>query len=349
MSKHDIIRRRRLIALTRGSRDFLIGAILLYGYVYTAYKYGDPYLGRNDFFRYEQIIQHPFDLSAIPAPFVLRQIPAVVAWAFYHFGFHLDTATVIDSLGFDDGEKRRFFAMILSNGLAVCLSFTILAGYLREKVATDSVINSLTLFGIFAGWFYFPSAVVAPVTIGWGWLASSLFAVAFVERSTAITVLGCALALFSRETTVIFALSMFLALLVVEGDRSRDVIVPIIVLAASCLLYLALRIGFTSGYEHQIDPAHIGAQLTSLDFPTHFFIQLIVAQGMLIMLLVGIMTKQPRYAAYLLISAAAVSVTALATDVTDVGLLLGETLPFYAAIFVIAWHRAPPPKAAAEI
>src|SRR5690349_5287712 len=30
-------------------RDFLIGAVLLYGYVYTAYKYGNPLFGRNDF------------------------------------------------------------------------------------------------------------------------------------------------------------------------------------------------------------------------------------------------------------------------------------------------------------
>jgi hypothetical protein len=144
---------------------------------------------------------HPFDLSAAPAPFALRQIPAVVASAFYRLGFHLDTATVVDSIGFDDAAKRRFFAMILSNGLAVCLSFTVLAGYLRRKLGTDEIINSLALFGIFAGWFYFSSAVVAPVTIGWGWLVSSLFAVAFVERNTAITVLACAFALFSRETT----------------------------------------------------------------------------------------------------------------------------------------------------
>jgi len=52
------------------------------------------------------------------------------------------------------------------------------------------------------------------------------------------------------------------------------------------------------------------------------------------------MTKQSRYAVYLLMSAAAVCVMALATDVTDVGLLLGETLPFYAAIFILLWNGA---------
>jgi hypothetical protein len=167
---------------------------------------------------------------------------------------------------------------------------------------------------------------------------SALFVIAFMERNAAVTVLACALALFSRETTLIFALTMFLALLVAEGDRSRGVVGSILVLTASCLLYLVLRIGLTSGYQHQIDLAHIIAQLTSLNFPAHFFIQLFLAQGMLVLLLVLIATREPRYAAYLVISAAAVSVVALATDVTDVGLLLGETLPFYATIFVLAWN-----------
>jgi hypothetical protein len=178
------------------------------------------------------------------------------------------------------------------------------------------------------------------VTIGWGWLAGSLFVVAFVERRIAVTVLACAIALFSRETTLIFALTMFVGVFVGEGDRSRGVVVPIIVLAAGCLLYLVLRIGFTSGYEHQIDLARIGAQLTSLNFPTHFFIQLIFAQGMLVLLLACISAEQPRYAAYLLTSALAVTGVALATDVTDVGLLLGETLPFYATIFILACSDA---------
>jgi hypothetical protein len=326
--------------MLRGSRDFLIGVILLYGYVYTAYKYGNPLFGRNDFFRYQDIILHPLDLSAAPAPFVLRQIPAIVASGFYRLGFHFDTAAVIDSVGLDEGEKRRFFAMILSNGLAVCLSFTVLAGYLRIKLAQDNIVNSLALFGIFAGWFYFPSAVIAPVTIGWGWFVSSLFAIAFIEGSAALTATACALALFSRETTLIFALSMFATLFVLDRDRRPSAVGSIFVLVVGCMLYLALRIGFTSGYQHQVDPAHIAAQFASLNFPAHFFIQMTLAQGMLVLLLILITARQPRHAVYLLISAAAVAVLALATDVTDVGLLLGETLPFYAVIFMLVWNGA---------
>ena len=328
------------ISAGRAGRDFLVGAILLYGYVYTAYKYGNPLFGRNDFFRYQEIILHPLDLSAAPAPFVLRQIPAIIASAFYRLGFHFDTAGTIDLIGLDEGGKRRFLAMILSNGLAVCLSFTVLASYMRYKLAQDSIVNSLALFGIFAGWFYFPSAVIAPVTIGWGWFVSSLFAIAFIEANAAITAITCALALFSRETTLIFALAMFGTLCVLERDRRPGVVGSIFVLLIGCLIYLLLRTGFTSGYQHQIDPAHIAGQLTSLNFPTHFFIQMISTQGMLVLLLILIMAKRPRYAVCLLISPATVCVVALATDVTDVGLLLGETLPFYAAIFMVLWNGA---------
>jgi hypothetical protein len=340
VSKRHIMRGLHRTTLVYLGYDFLIGIILLYGYVYTAYKYGNPLFGRNDFFRYQLIILHPFDLSAAPAPFVLRQIPALVASLFYRLGVHLDTAATIDFIGADEATESRFLAMILSNGVAVCLSFTVLAGYLRKKLATDSTINALALFGIFAGWFYFPSAVIAPVTTGWGWLVSALFVIAFVERNTAVTLVACAIALFARETTMIFALVMFLALLLEGEERNRGVLGSIIVLAASCVLYLVLRIGFTSGYAHQIDPNHIIAQFTSLSFPAHFFIQMALAQGMLSLLLVLIAMRRPRYAAYLLMSAAAVSVVALATDVTDVGLLLGETLPFYAAIFMLAWDDA---------
>ena len=82
--------------------------------------------------------------------------------------------------------------------------------------------------------------------------------------------------------------------------------------------------------------------LKSLNFPAHFFVQLILAQALPPLLLILIATEEPRLAAYLLISAAAVAVTALATEVSDVGLLLGETLPFYATIFILVWNGALP-------
>jgi hypothetical protein len=339
------MRRSFIACAAYAGRDFLIGAILLYGYVYTAYKYGNPLLGRNDFFKYKEMVVHPLDFSATTAPFVLRQIPAAVASVFYRLGAHYDAAAVIDSIGVDDETKRQFLAMILSNGLAVCLAFAVAAGYIRSRLSTDSIVNSFALFGILAGWFYFPSVVIAPVTVGWGWFASALLAVAFFERKAAITAVAGAIALFSRETTLIFGLTMFAALFLFEGDRRRGVVVSMVVLGATCLVYLALRIEFTTGYEHQIDPVEIYARLTALDFPHHFFIQLFFSQASLVLLLIGIAMREPRTAAYLLLSAAIIAVVAIGTAVTDVGILLGETLPFYAVLFVLAWQGTGLPRA----
>jgi hypothetical protein len=332
------MRRSFIARAAYAGRDFLIGTVLVYGYVYTAYKYGNPLLGRNDFFKYKAMVVHPFDFSAMTAPFILRQIPAAVASAFYRLGAHYDTAAVIDSIDVDDETKRQFFAMILSNGLAVCLAFVVVAGYVRWKLSADNVVNSFALFGILAGWFYFPSVVIAPVTVGWGWFASALLVVAFLERNAAITAVAGAIAIFSRETTLIFGLTMFAALFLFEDDRRRGVVVSMVVIGASCLAYLALRMEFTTGYEHQIDPGQIDARLTALKFPHHFFIQLVFSQALLVVLLLGIAMRDVRTAAYLLLSAAVIAIVAIGTAVTDVGILLGETLPFYAVLFVLAWQ-----------
>ena len=114
------------------------------------------------------------------------------------------------------------------------------------------------------------------------------------------------------------------------------------------MLYLALRIGFTTGYEHQIDPAGIVGRVASLTFPAHFFVQLILAQGILILLLVLIAMKRARYALYLAAAAGVMALVAVATDVTDVGLLVGETLPFYAVIFILAWNGVLPMQPAGK-
>jgi len=108
-----------------------------------------------------------------------------------------------------------------------------------------------------------------------------------------------------------------------------------------------LRVGFTTGYEHQIDPGLIVARLVSPNFPEHFFVQLLLGQGLLILLVLGIAPRRPRYACYLLAAAAIMAIVALATDVTDIGLLVGGSLPFYAAIF--SWSGHLPRRASAKL
>jgi hypothetical protein len=330
-----VVQRHRMILAFYTARDFLIGALFLYGYVYTAYKYGNPLLGRNDFFKYKEMVGNPFDFSATTAPFVLRQIPAIIAAIFYKLGVHYDTAAVVDFIGLDFDTKRRFFALILSNALAVCLSFTILASYLRTKLPRNNLVDLFAMFGIFAAWFYFPSGVIAPLAVGWGWLVSSLFVIAFLERSLALTCLACLIGLFSRETTLIFALVMFSALLLFEDDRSRNIVLSVSVLIAGCIGYLALRKLFTSGYEHQISPQSIISSLMSPKLSRAYLFQSVLSQGLLAMLMLAIAVRHPRYATYLLLAAGIMALVGISTKESEMALVSGETLPFYTVIFLM--------------
>ena len=340
------MQRHHLISLAYVARDFAIAVLFVYGYVYTAYKYGNPLFGRNDFFKYQAMIGSPFDLSATTAPFVLRQIPAIVAAGFYKLGLYYDTKAVVDLIGIDRDTKRRFLALIASNALAVCLSFAILCHYLRTKLPTFGIVELFGLFGIFSAWFYFPSGTVAPTTVGWGWFASSLFAIALLEQSLFLTCLACLIGMFSRETTLIFALVMVTAVLLFDGERSRNLVLSIVVLIAGCLAYLIFRKLFTAGYEHQISPRAIVTNLTALHVARDYIFQSILSQGLLLLLIIGIAVKSPRYAVYLCIAAAAMVVVAFAAQVSETALLSGETLPYFAVIFLLAQaDRLPRPAA----
>jgi hypothetical protein len=335
------VQQSRVILAVNAARDFAIGALFLYGYVYTAYKYGNPLFGRNDFFDYKEMVGDPFNFSgSTVAPFILRQIPTTVASFLYNLGVRYDTAAVIDLIGVDRDTKRQFLALILSSGLAVCLSFTILAGYLRTKSCKTGMIELFALFGIFAAWFYFPSGVISPLVCAWGWLVSSLFLIAFLERSLILTCVACLIGLFSRETTIIFALAMFSARLVFDGDNRRSDIMSVLVLTAGSLTYLLLRGLLTSGNEHQIDPHSLIDGLISFRPSRDFIFQSFLSQGLLVMLLLGIAVKRPRYAAYLLLAVAAVTFVGIATKESRLALLYGETLPFYAIIFFLAQNGA---------
>jgi hypothetical protein len=75
---------------------------------------------------------------------------------------------------------------------------------------------------------------------------------------------------------------------------------------------------------------------------------LILAQGILILLVVLIAMRRIRYAAYLSAAAGVMAFVAVATGVTDVGLLVGESLPFYAVIFILTWNGALPMRPAGK-
>jgi hypothetical protein len=340
------MRASHLTTVVCAGRDFFIGLILFYGYVYTAYKYGNPFFARNDFFRYEMMVAHPFDFSATPAPFVLRQIPAIVASVFYRLGFHSDTAAVIDTIGLDGETKRRFFAMILSNAL----------GSVPELHRFGRLPSDQTCHG---------RSDQLACTV---WNSRRL--VLFPERGDCAgdnrPGMACEFAPGNRPhrskrgndgpnlcSCPVFARNY-------TDLRPDDVPCSTAVRARPqarrcCFGHrvggeLFALSGAADWLYHWLcasdrSDRHSGATNIA-NFSRSFFIQLILAQGILILLLVLIAMKAVRYAVYLAAAAGVMAFVAVATGVTDVGLLVGETLPFYAVIFILTWKGALPMRRA---
>jgi len=321
-------------AIILGLRDLIVSAVFVYGYVYTSYKMSNPNFGGADFFHYKDMIGRPFDFSATQAPFVLRQTSALIATIFYRLGLHYDTATAIGLIGLDADTRMRFLALVLSNGVAVCLTLVLLAGYLRVRHSDLGLSGLFLLFGILSAWFWFPTIALAPETVAWGWLVSALFAIAFLERSLWLIVATAALAIITRETTIVFALGLFACAALF--DRRKEQIGPVLVLAAASLVYLLLRVTMTHGYEHQISPASVLSGLMRLHTLPGFLKQSVISQGIFVVLLIAIAIENGRLACCLLAGVAAVTLVGFGAQISEFSAVTGETLPIFATFFIVS-------------
>src|SRR4249920_3256529 len=105
--------------------SILRGGVLLlasYGLFYFSYKYYVPI--QADFYRYYPMYQRPLDFTAATAPFVYRQVSAVITHALYLTGIFYP-----EDIAFADPEidQRMFSSALLANYLGLLLA-AMLAG-----------------------------------------------------------------------------------------------------------------------------------------------------------------------------------------------------------------------------
>ena len=323
----------------------MLGFIALTGYIYYSYKFGSPDLGNNDFYRYKEMVEHPLDLSAVPAPFVLRQIPTFVAHLFYVFGIFYDTKTNLDFIvPTDDTTKRIFFALILSNAVAVGVSIVISMHYIRKRALNNDVIISFAYIGILLSYFYFPSSVIAPLTIGWGWLATAVLTVALFEKRFLLFILGCLAALGTRETILIFMLVFSIFSWASIARKERFYLGAALMLAASCGALILARIYLVHGYEDQFDLHMNVTNVLAFRPSKEFIFQTIIPQAIIFVLLVSVSIRHTSLAVALFASMIAVLIIGLGTGERPggIGRAIGETLPLYAIIFLLSRLRGLP-------
>jgi hypothetical protein len=326
-------------------RDLLLGFIAIFGYLYYCYKFGSPNLGNNDFYSYQEMVKYPFDLNATPAPFVLRQVPTFIAHLFYKFGIFYDTRTNLDLIPATIETKRIFFALILSNALAAAVSFAIALTYIRRKTLSNDILVCFSYFGIMLSYFYLPFSFIAPLSYGWGWLTSAILAIALLERMLLPALLGCLLALVTRETILIFVLAFSIFAWASFARMDRFFMWTAIMAATLSAALVLARTYIVHGYEGEMNIQNLITNITLFRPTREFVFWTAIPQTLIAVLVISLSSTHIRYALALGLSLITVMVVSIGTGVSPTGRVLGETLPFYAIIFLLAKLRAlTPPR-----
>ena len=116
-------------------RSFLLRFLLLltasYGLLYFSHKFYQPVLVQHSDFldSYYWMYQTPLDFTAANAPWVYRQISAVLTHAMFAAGVYYPNETAFAGPAFD---PRLFFAALATNYLGLVLSAT-LAGEVTRR------------------------------------------------------------------------------------------------------------------------------------------------------------------------------------------------------------------------
>lgn len=318
--------------------DLLLVILFTYGVFYTSYKFGRPDLGNHDFAKYEKMIGSPLNMSATRAPFVLRQLPTLIAAATKQFGIYYPNKISFAESVYNQSEvsQRNFFALILSNYLAVVLGLTMMIRYLRKHAGVNNA--HFTVLTLCLGYFMFSLNIIAPLTQGYGWLATILLSIALLNKRYALLLTGLFIALFSRETVVLFFM-VFTGVLAVHSYHKKTSFVfarnAAVISFSSLLLLLSLRLAFTSGNASQLSITHLLNETWQAIFTADYLFQAVLTQGLLIYLYSRLYISAKPVAVIYGVALLAI----MMIGGFGVGRIIGESYPLLVILYCL-----PPPK-----
>ncbi|HYM17171.1 MAG TPA: hypothetical protein VEU06_01300 [Micropepsaceae bacterium] len=314
-----------------------------YGLLYFTYKYYVPI--RADFYEYYPMYQRPLDFTVAGAPFIYRQVSAVLTHLVYLSGVYYP-----HDIAFADPaiDQRLFFAALLTNYLGLVVAAAV-AGSVAERTtgsfATAVIAGLLCLLS-----FHSQTAVIAGMTDGISWMFVAALYLFYVRNSRLPFAVLVALSVFQREVVPLaFALMAGFALLLRTGGRRYNLFV-LACSSSAFAAYLALRLYLlpAPGNEYQISFATIIANLLS---PQAVSLKAVVLQGFLSQNVVFIAAlfeftlwlraqSVSRDFLVLVLAFAAIAVLALADGIAvNVGRIAGMLSPTFAATAAIALFR----------
>jgi len=315
----------------------VIVLLFSYGIFYTSYKYGQPELGNRDFFRYEKMVDSPLNLHATISPTVLRQIPTLAAYSIKQAGIYYNSR-----IAFEDGKRykgentqQNFFALILSNYLAYIIAIALVISYLVKTgmfSSTKAVYLPVMAFSL--GYFMVPVNIIAPLSQGYGWLVAVLLSIGLISRSMGYIVAGSVLAIFSRETTLLFFILLFAATAiyqVVNKIRDGFVYKGLLTMLAVFICLLLLRSGFTHGNEGQLSPLFLVKKSLIAITRDDYFFQAFFTQGLLFFLTGLVYLKYKTHAIIYLCAIGGI----ILIGGFGVGRIIGETFPYLVLLYLL--------------
>jgi hypothetical protein len=318
-----------------------------YGLFYFSYKYETPWSGAYDYYHYYYMYLSPLNPHAATAPWIFRQISAVVTHLVLKSGIYYPNDIQFQDARYD---QHVFFAALFTNWI-----FLVLAAWVAGLIAEHELRGRNPFASLIAGLlcllaFYVQTGVITGLTEGPSWLLLAVGFLAYLRRARMPLLLVLALSIFQRET-IIIALGLIAVFDLLLSRKEKRFRLQICVMSAVCFAayFLARRL-FIPGLEQQTHLGGIVYTLAHFHLTNAIIFQGVISQNTLaIFLAVALVARrhaglrQP-WVPVLLATTAVIYILGLAAGLgNNVGRLVSVLTPVFAGLAAAGlwkiWNR----------
>lgn len=197
---------------------FLFLLLASYGIFYFSYKYYLPWPGQNDYVHYYPMYLEPLDFTQAQAPFVYRQMSALIANGIYQAGIFYPNEIQFAST---DYEQRVFFSVLFSNYIALLLTAVVVGNIVSLLTKHSSLLPSLFASLLCFTAFFTQKGVLTGMAEGWSWFLLALGFYGYLSRRLWLVIPILCLSMMQRETIpIVFGTIAILDLLILRKGKT---------------------------------------------------------------------------------------------------------------------------------
>jgi hypothetical protein len=213
-------------------------ALLSGGLLYFTYKFYQPEGGGTDYYHYYAMYLRPLDFHQAGAPFIYRQVSALLTHFIYQYGPYYYTHIFFSDARFD---QHVFFAALLTNFLALLGCATVTA-ITAQRLSPGLPQSALLFAGAFCYLEFFAQQCgMGPITDGVAWLMMAIGFLGYVRGSLVTVALVMTVSILERETIPLMLGVIAGVGLVLSPDRRRFDAAVVVLAAAAFAAYFAMR------------------------------------------------------------------------------------------------------------